>query len=1263
MLLGGESFLGVEGIDGVKPLSTVICFGIGPEFIYFDYDAHKSASHLAVRASLIVAPFYRPKQTNSHDFSVSLVALILHHTENSIERSTPIQPTVQAALLLTVKQRADGGASNGPRGTIIIHMNGDEIRGRPKLRSLWSSLCWGFVVTMTMTMIRPSFARRNIPSFLRTKSSHGCHRRILSIPQLRSTRLWSSLGEEEQELDRIKQRVNQLVEEQPLNLESPRLVSRAIFGGEEQQCVNRYALEKAIPGLGDKERQIAELVLQYRQLKGKVQKQKEKQNDSIASVGTRAFSSQNSDAPSEMRAIDEVDLPVVSDQSSFFSKPYAEQVERIFQPGSQIDEYWKEVALKLQKPAAQVLVGKLVATCPLGYDYSNGTSDKKPAPPLVSLFQEKRKEHPDRIVLMRVGEFYETYGLDSILLVEYAGLNPMGTKVRAGCPKNNIQQTLDSLTSQGFVVAVYEESSNVQTGQKATLKDRFLSGVVSPAMPVYLFGQVLKTNADYNTHDIRPLVGVFKASSGYTIVSVNIADHTVRVFERLTKEAAASHFFSNPPARPIWYVQDHADFANDKGAESLKRLLPISDSGEREGRIKILKPTELPDRTQFATDAEWCKSIIVEKIIKAGHLEEVAKENTNGEDTTPKTLDDFRLIVQPLEMDGMVATQPLSMETAKQIGLMKDKTIPDLLPYVLPAASPKGAKDLAREMLLKPRPPKIASAFANLVKFASDENTAPFPKFKNPNIPIVSALIRKKQASAEILAETWKALDVTKKSLELLGDEVGNLLALTHFESGIGFPSKAELLRSCDRASKCIEEVIAPELISPDQSKCKDSPSYHIRGVPEEFFDNHEDWRGRVCKQSVKETYEKVEDEAQKLGDAVCRDYLSHEAVTREGNKSDRGRDKDRVKYARQDEYLYIENALFRDLHKESKLTEPFGVEDFFEPRNSKNIPVKARRITKNVQESCKAYIAACDEARDAVTSELESLSRTLYKEEHMPAIVQALFVNLVLSTAFEHARFAKEQGWTTAKVNDRTNDTPKDYMLHLKTVWPYWLTKSQSTSNSVEMNGMWLLTAPNMSGKSTIMRAIASASLLSVCGFCAPLGSGSDVDRFDHLNVRGATSDVPAEGKSAFGAEMSDIASLLKTCGRNSLVREECKQKQSRKLLVQVVAYNAHSSLIFSQTMVDELCRGTSPREGTALASSVLEEMLEKKMTGIFATHLHDILDYPSLCESKRLSKKKMSFGDSDEQRFHLEEGECRDSRAIVTARQMGVPEHVRLI
>lgn len=49
---------------------------------------------------------------------------------------------------------------------------------------------------------------------------------------------------------------------------------------------------------------------------------------------------------------------------------------------------------------------------------------------------------------MQVGDFFEAYGVDAVLLVEYCGLNPMGGKAKAGCPKQNLQQTLDCLTSE-----------------------------------------------------------------------------------------------------------------------------------------------------------------------------------------------------------------------------------------------------------------------------------------------------------------------------------------------------------------------------------------------------------------------------------------------------------------------------------------------------------------------------------------------------------------------------------------------------------------------------------------------------------------------------------------------------------------------------------------------------------------------------------------------------------------------------------------------
>ena len=74
---------------------------------------------------------------------------------------------------------------------------------------------------------------------------------------------------------------------------------------------------------------------------------------------------------------------------------------------------------------------------------------------------------------------------DALMLVQHAGLNPMGKRCRAGCPIANLQATLDSLTAAGLSVAVYEEfapSADVKGSGGSKLKyTRALTQVVSPA--------------------------------------------------------------------------------------------------------------------------------------------------------------------------------------------------------------------------------------------------------------------------------------------------------------------------------------------------------------------------------------------------------------------------------------------------------------------------------------------------------------------------------------------------------------------------------------------------------------------------------------------------------------------------------------------------------------------------------------------------------------------------------------------------------------
>jgi DNA mismatch repair ATPase MutS len=104
-------------------------------------------------------------------------------------------------------------------------------------------------------------------------------------------------------------------------------------------------------------------------------------------------------------------------------------------------------------------------------------------------------------------------------------------------------------------------------------------------------------------------------------------------------------------------------------------------------------------------------------------------------------------------------------------------------------------------------------------------------------------------------------------------------------------------------------------------------------------------------------------------------------------------------------------------------------------------------------------------------------------------------------------------------------------------------------------------------------MRSTAAAALLISSGLCAPVLNGSFIRQMSSLFVRPASADIPMENKSAFGAEMGDVASLLRTCDGNSLV------------------------------FVDEIGRGTSPKDGASLAGAILEHMTEAGMSGMFAT------------------------------------------------------------
>jgi hypothetical protein len=956
---------------------------------------------------------------------------------------------------------------------------------------------------------------------------------------------------------------------------------------------------------------------------------------------------------------------------------YQKLVEQIFtNPKGKIHHYWKESLLHLSRPTAQMLVSQLDSEqCPMGYDplavpldpflrrftVDTGTSNSGMSTSTASTTQagkkgsflsfcrEQKEKYPDCIILTRCGDFYETFGLDAIMLVEYCGLNPMANKAKAGCPIRNVQATIDGLIEQGFRVAVYEEGIDTDAsngygasgGSKSRIKSRFLAQIVSSASPTYMYDLVLLDNSSdsMSTGPIsRPYIGIISSQSGYTLTEVSIEERTVRVSERLTTEAVACRLAACPPADPLFYVPSINEYEAGGSHPTTSISIPflpsrrdiqLSGPGGRI-RTKILPPFLVLQHSESGSDVERAKNIIVSALLELTEFRNDDEEEGDTEFSKKTTTDDYTLITDETSPHG-TQTNSLYLETAKQLGLMNDGAIPSLVPYLVPESAPAATKRFLRRLLLTPPPPNVSTSLSTLVSLLMSDNGPAIPPMTVPPLGKILALIRAGQAGAHVYGEVLQTLHATILILDLFSslsndaytvdenkplittsDAMTSLMTILEYESGMA-ASPASLKRRCSEAIGAIEKVLCPiyHLSEPNvQTDVDERISDCSTLIPQSFLERNEAiWRGRVRKDAAPDAYYRVQVAAERLSQAFEEDF-------NDGCKN-----------------LIVQDIFNNIIALKDKPTTSKIDVNYIHPRDRFGKVIGNRYTTEAVQAALSDYVNACDKAAADVTKALVTLSHTLHDCGHLPAIVQASHTNLILSTAFFHAVKATSLGWSLAKTFEP--DPEYDNAGHFHGVWPYWMERSEAVKNTFDLSGMWVLTAPNMSGKSTIMRSTAAAALLSVCGLCAPLQKRSEVRRFDHIFVRGASSDIPSEQKSAFGAEMADVAALLRCCTAKSLV------------------------------FVDELGRGTSPRDGTRLSGAVLEAMAGSGMSGIFATHLHDILKLP-LQSMNRITNKRMAIHERNVTNgeyswtYRLEDGVCTDSLALITAKQFGLPNEI---
>ncbi len=188
---------------------------------------------------------------------------------------------------------------------------------------------------------------------------------------------------------------------------------------------------------------------------------------------------------------------------------------------------------------------------------------------------------------------------------------------------------------------------------------------------------------------------------------------------------------------------------------------------------------------------------------------------------------------------------------------------------------------------------------------------------------------------------------------------------------------------------------------------------------------------------------------------------------------------------------------------------------------------------------------------------------------------------------------------------------------------------------NDVELSGsrerLWLVTGPNMAGKSTLLRQVALITILAQSGAYVPAAEAR-VGVVDRVLSRVGASDNVSRGESTFMVEMRETSEILRTATRRSLV------------------------------ILDEIGRGTSTFDGLSIAWAVLEYLDEAiGCRALFATHYHELVklgeDSPHI-ENYSVSAREV---DGDVVFLHrLVKGPASKSYGVAVARLAGLPESV---
>ncbi|MCC0016002.1 MAG: DNA mismatch repair protein MutS [Rhodobiaceae bacterium] len=183
----------------------------------------------------------------------------------------------------------------------------------------------------------------------------------------------------------------------------------------------------------------------------------------------------------------------------------------------------------------------------------------------------------------------------------------------------------------------------------------------------------------------------------------------------------------------------------------------------------------------------------------------------------------------------------------------------------------------------------------------------------------------------------------------------------------------------------------------------------------------------------------------------------------------------------------------------------------------------------------------------------------------------------------------------------------------------------------TADAGAIWLVTGPNMAGKSTFLRQNALIVILAQAGSFVPAQSAR-IGIVDRLFSRVGAADDIARGRSTFMVEMVETAAILNQAGERSLV------------------------------ILDEIGRGTATFDGLSIAWAVLEHLHQvNRCRALFATHFHELAALSSTLPRLKPATLKVREWHGDVVFMHeVVPGAADRSYGVQVARLAGLPDAV---